>query len=146
MPKGTDFSSDSGIINSETSDDSSFPGQEDTVPEPLSSIFSRIAIQSDLESMDSGSKTITPKSQPPASDGSLVEKEKEDINILDQEMTKFEQQLEKMSCWIDKVRTEIGLLPATPKTFNEILDTIDHERTEKVKQKFDEIHELAQKR
>jgi len=113
------------------------PVFSDQYPEILSPSFSSKAIQSDSERMDD-------RKDDQFFQDSVVEKL--DINILDQELTELEQQLEKMSYCIDEVRNEIGLLPATPETFNEILNMIEHEITGRVKQQFNEIHELAQKR
>jgi len=65
---------------------------------------------------------------------------------FDQQLKSLEKQIEKMVHWIEEARKEIVLLPVSPKTFDEILAAIEPERLTKVKQKFNEIGQLTQKR
>jgi len=157
----TSFSSHGVIISSDTSDNPFyFSGSGDPTDEPDGSpidnrddeqIINTAVESKDVSSFIADSSVATHQrgNLSIASSFTLALQSdsffSDEDNILDQELRKLEQQLEKISCWIDWARNEISLPPASS-TCNEILDTIGHNIVMKVKQILNELHKLAQKR
>jgi len=87
-----------------------------------------------------------PVSLPPMSPRTPGHEEMTEKDRLDRELVKIGKKLVEMNSWIDETKEELSTLSSTPETFDEILATIEPERTRLVKQKFNELSQIAEKR
>jgi len=65
---------------------------------------------------------------------------------FDQDLTKIESRLQEISSWVEDSVLELEKLPANPTSFDEILATIEPERTKKVKNLKFELSQLQERR